>query len=357
MVTYNYNGTITTAKGLDVLCYVGNGSGPANPVITTFYGIHLRAPNLANGGSITTEYGISQDSTTALNVFAGTVRLSSLTASTVVYLNGSRNFVSLSNAAGVLTNDGSGALSWGAGGGGGYTLPLWMNRYVQWWFGPESAPLMLTGKAGNGDNVYVWKDNSRYHRDAVQYSALPTLVTNVQNSLSCVKSASGTAQNMILPTLNTYISGVCGDLTIFVAGKRSSITGYALFLGATSAARISFYSNTDGSGSDLSCNTNGTDPAYVATAYAPSTNFELLELRIRGTTGYWYLNGTLIQTITSKAPNNDPGNWTPFLLDYAPGSLNQGCDVYLGSCVLVDGSATDGECDAIRTYLKTQWAL
>jgi len=47
----------------------------------------------------------------------GTTTFSSLTASTVVYLNASKQVTSLANGSGVLTNDGSGGLSWGAGGG------------------------------------------------------------------------------------------------------------------------------------------------------------------------------------------------------------------------------------------------
>jgi len=44
----------------------------------------------------------------------GAVSIVSLTASTVIYANASQVIVSLANAAGVLTNDGAGALSWSA---------------------------------------------------------------------------------------------------------------------------------------------------------------------------------------------------------------------------------------------------
>lgn len=47
---------------------------------------------------------------------AGTTIFSFLTASTLAYLDASKNFVSLANSAGVLTNNGSGVLSWSAGG-------------------------------------------------------------------------------------------------------------------------------------------------------------------------------------------------------------------------------------------------
>ena len=70
---YNFNGTITTAYGYYGSVSVGNVSGSANPVIGTYYAIRLAASLFANGGSITTEWGISQESTTAKNYFAGNV--------------------------------------------------------------------------------------------------------------------------------------------------------------------------------------------------------------------------------------------------------------------------------------------
>jgi hypothetical protein len=69
----NFNGTITAATGYDLTVSVGNAGGAANPVIGTLYGLRLRAPTLAHGGTITTEWGVSQESTTAKNVFAGSV--------------------------------------------------------------------------------------------------------------------------------------------------------------------------------------------------------------------------------------------------------------------------------------------
>jgi hypothetical protein len=72
----NYAGTITTASGLSIICSVGTGSGPANPVIGTFYGIRIQASVFANGGTITNEWGISQESTTAQNLFAGATTFS-----------------------------------------------------------------------------------------------------------------------------------------------------------------------------------------------------------------------------------------------------------------------------------------
>jgi len=56
--------------------------------------------------------------------YTGAFALQSLTASTIVYLNSSKEFVSLANASGVLTNNGAGVFSWGAGGGGGSGITI-----------------------------------------------------------------------------------------------------------------------------------------------------------------------------------------------------------------------------------------
>jgi hypothetical protein len=68
---YNTTGTITTGTGVDIFTLVGNAGGAANPVVGTWYGLRIRAPSFANGGTITTEWGISQESTTAKNQFLG----------------------------------------------------------------------------------------------------------------------------------------------------------------------------------------------------------------------------------------------------------------------------------------------
>jgi hypothetical protein len=67
----NFNGTITTASSLESTCTVGAAGQNPNPVIGTYYALKLGAPSLANGGTITNEWGIYQQSTTASNLFAG----------------------------------------------------------------------------------------------------------------------------------------------------------------------------------------------------------------------------------------------------------------------------------------------
>lgn len=67
----NRGGTITTAYGYRATASVGHASGAANPVVGTYYGLFLGAATFANGGSITNNYGVYQEDTTATNYFAG----------------------------------------------------------------------------------------------------------------------------------------------------------------------------------------------------------------------------------------------------------------------------------------------
>jgi len=69
----------------------------------------------------------------------GGFSVGSLTADTVVYADASKKLVSLANAAGVLTNNGVGVLSWGAGGG----IPALTATYI----GYGDAGNLLTGSA------------------------------------------------------------------------------------------------------------------------------------------------------------------------------------------------------------------
>ncbi len=90
--------------------------------------LELQTPGLLTIGSTADETAITSGANISLSPASGSAvvitrgtRLSYATASTVVYLDASKNLVSLANGAGVLTNDGSGGLSWVAGGGGGVT--------------------------------------------------------------------------------------------------------------------------------------------------------------------------------------------------------------------------------------------
>jgi hypothetical protein len=84
-----YGGSMTLAYGFDFRAVVGSNSGPANSVIGTLYGLRLEATGFANGGSITTEWGISQESTTAKNQFLGKTGIGAApTATSSLHLGG-----------------------------------------------------------------------------------------------------------------------------------------------------------------------------------------------------------------------------------------------------------------------------
>lgn len=242
-------------------------------------------------------------------------------------------------------------------GGGTASIPLWLSSAVQWWFGPESRPVREDGPVDDGDDIILWHDLSTYRRDGYVLTARPTYAAAVKNGLAAIKFASSTSQNLQLQHVsNTFKSGVTGDFTVYCAAKRSSVTGYALFCGAASTARLSLFTYTEGSGVELVCNSNSTT-IYAAPNYTTSTDFELIEVRVRGTTCTFYIDGAQIQQITGIPPAHNPGDWYPLLGGYLPGAVDQGCDVYLGSCVLLDGSASDDICDKVRAYLLSLWGL
>jgi hypothetical protein len=80
---YNFSGTVTTAYGFRATLNVGNASGPANPVITTYYGLYLGTPTLANGGTITNNYGVYSADTAAVNYFGGNVGVGTVAPTTI----------------------------------------------------------------------------------------------------------------------------------------------------------------------------------------------------------------------------------------------------------------------------------
>jgi hypothetical protein len=69
----NSSGTINNAYGFVTTASIGNASGPANPVISNYYGINLTVPTFANGGTITNNWGVYSADATAKNYFAGIV--------------------------------------------------------------------------------------------------------------------------------------------------------------------------------------------------------------------------------------------------------------------------------------------
>ena len=84
--------------------------------------LHFSSNGVITGSLLDIQDGMGTNTGLKLSTtnaeYTGIFAFASKTASTLIYLNASKEVTSLANSAGVLTNDGSGGLSWGAGGGG-----------------------------------------------------------------------------------------------------------------------------------------------------------------------------------------------------------------------------------------------
>jgi hypothetical protein len=67
------SGAVTVVRSYWATPSFGSASGPTNLTIPSYYGLELGAPSMANGATITNNYGVSQEDTTAKNYFAGKV--------------------------------------------------------------------------------------------------------------------------------------------------------------------------------------------------------------------------------------------------------------------------------------------
>lgn len=73
------SGTISAVRSYWASPAFGSTSGPANLTIPSYYGLELGAPGMANGATITNNYGISQEDSGAKNYFAGNVGIGTTT--------------------------------------------------------------------------------------------------------------------------------------------------------------------------------------------------------------------------------------------------------------------------------------
>jgi hypothetical protein len=84
--------------------------------------------NNPRGGDLAIQLGAAGAGGTGrigrFQILTGPLNLDALTASTVIYLDASKNVISLANGSGVLTNNGAGVLSWGAGLSGSLVVAL-----------------------------------------------------------------------------------------------------------------------------------------------------------------------------------------------------------------------------------------
>jgi hypothetical protein len=231
---------------------------------------------------------------------------------------------------------------------GSSSTALWQDPSVQWWFGPEGDMLGADGVCTTtGDGVAAWPDVSRWCRTLTQSSsgARPTYVSNLGNGHPGIKSASGTSQRLEA-SLNTYASGVVGDFSVFCVASRGAATGITLYFGTAGSSRLALYWE---SGS-LICSTG----AVVASlTYTPTTDLVLIEVRWRGTTVTFCVNGTSIGTATATHTHGTAA-WTLGVGGYYS---TQGCDVSIGSIAVLDGGASTAFCDAVRAYFLAQWDL
>jgi hypothetical protein len=147
---YNTSGTITNAYGFYNKAYFGNASGTANPVIGTYYGLRLLAPTFANGGTITTNYGISQEDAAANNFFAGNVGIGTtspgvakLNVQGLVWADHSATDTILDNTVGDFQGS---AGYWRFRTGANYRLAL--DTYNSAW--QESVSVLRNGNVGIG---------------------------------------------------------------------------------------------------------------------------------------------------------------------------------------------------------------
>jgi hypothetical protein len=82
------SGSVTAVRGLWVTPQFGSTSGPANLKIPSYYGLELGTPAIANGATITNNYGISQEDTTAKNYLAGNVGIGTTTPGAKLEVDG-----------------------------------------------------------------------------------------------------------------------------------------------------------------------------------------------------------------------------------------------------------------------------
>ena len=235
-----------------------------------------------------------------------------------------------------------------SGGGGGTDAGIWADPCVQWWYDSDTGVRGLAGApTTTGDAVYAWADRSAHGWSAVQDGKPPSWLASAINGRGAVRFASGSSQRL-RARVRTYQAGLVGDFTVFALARRSSISGLALVFGQSASPRMSLYSNTDGSGEDLRI-VVGPSSTATATDFTPTTAWELLEVRYRGGTTSFFVNGELIQSVSAVLTHEvTSSEWSLYLGAYYG---SQDCDVDLAACICLDGSASDLFCSTVRAWL------
>jgi len=165
--------------------------------------------------------------------------------------------------------------------------------------------------------------------------------------VAVLRFASGKSQRLCA-RVRTYQAGLVGDFTVFALVRRSSISGVAEVFGQSDSPRLSLYSATDDSGEDLRI-VVGPSSFATATDFTPTTTWELLEVRYRGGTTSFFVNGALIQSVSAVLTHKvTSSEWSLYLGTYYG---SQDCDVDLAACMCLDGSASDLFCSTVRAWL------
>jgi hypothetical protein len=99
-------GSVGAVRALQVEPSFGSTGGPANLKVPTYYAIELGPPVLANGATITSNYGIFQEDTAAKNFFAGQIGIGTTTPGATLEVDGSIKLTSGSTG-GITFQDGS----------------------------------------------------------------------------------------------------------------------------------------------------------------------------------------------------------------------------------------------------------
>ena len=182
--------------------------------------------------------------------FAATVQLDTVTLSTLVYANASKQLVSLANAAGYLSNDGAGVLSWGA---------VSVTGFIKDPGGLTDGQVLIFETGGNARNSPINADSTN-----------GTIgVSSNANSGDLISGRKDPANiNLWAISGNSYESYCChgGDSRGGIFNYRESYTGTLYTL---SKANMLFFGTDSGKATSLvfgSVNSNDTAivPIYIA---------------------------------------------------------------------------------------------
>lgn len=233
--------------------------------------------------------------------------------------------------------------------------------YVQFWYGPDSKVLNSVGAiAADGDPVYYVSDLSPHGRNLYQTnsSIRPVYAAAMPSkSVAAIRFRSGFLDRLVTQNTSLRGTGIVSDFTLFAARQCNGTGGLQAFFAydySNASTRFAWYTYPDGSGEDFAINFAGTLVRY--TGYTPNTSFELFEVTHRSGAIEVKINNVSVYSnsysIVQAGAVDVPLTVGAYVTDTPPSG-----DFYLGELVLLDGSATSGQVDAIRTEILTRWSV